>query len=78
MRRSWLYLGHPLAARRGAGLDLPTVHRDGQVGDGGVLGLAGAVTDHAAVAMSVGQVDGIERLGQRADLVDLDEQRVRA
>jgi hypothetical protein len=30
------------------------------------------------VAVAVGQVDGVERLGERADLVDLDQQRVGA
>src|SRR4051812_20920119 len=36
-------LGDPLGPGRGTGLDLATVRGDGQVGDGGVLGLAGAV-----------------------------------
>ena len=31
---------------------------------------------HAAVAVALGQLDGIEGLGERADLVDLDEQGV--
>ena len=36
----------------------------------------GAVGDDGAVARALGQLDGLERLGQRADLVDLDEDRV--
>src|SRR5215207_11034932 len=36
-------LGHPLGARRRAGLDLAAVRGYGEVRDGGVLGLAGAV-----------------------------------
>ena len=43
-------LRHPLAAGRRAGLDLAAVGGDGEVGDRGVLGLAGAVAHHAAVA----------------------------
>ena len=38
-------LGHPLRPRRGSRLDLPGVQRDGEVGDGRVLSLAGAVAD---------------------------------
>src|SRR5690625_2511765 len=33
----------PLTAGGGTGLDLPGVHRHGQVGDSGVLGLTGTV-----------------------------------
>ena len=69
-------LGDALGAGRGAGLDLAAVGGDGQVGDGDVLGLAGAVRHHALVAVALGQLDGVQGLGQRADLVDLDEQRV--
>src|SRR6056297_2773520 len=36
-------LGDPVAARRGAGLDLPAVGGHGEVGDRGVFGLPGAV-----------------------------------
>ena len=41
-----------------------------------ILGLAGAVRHHRRVAGAVGHIDGGERLGQRADLVDLDQDRV--
>ncbi len=50
MRSSWLYLATRSDARRRARLDLAAVGRDGEVGDRGVLGLAGAVAHHAAVA----------------------------
>src|SRR4030066_28123 len=49
---------------------------DGEVGDGDVLGLPGAMGDHRAVARAVGDLDGRQRLGERADLVDLDQDRV--
>ncbi|OEI69359.1 phosphopyruvate hydratase [Curtobacterium sp. ER1/6] len=63
-------------AGRGAGLDLATVdgHRD--VRDGGVLGLARAVRQDRGHAVALRQGDGVERLGQRADLVHLDQDRV--
>ena len=57
------------------GLDLAAVGGHGQVGDGGVLGLARAVRHDARVGGPGGQVHGVERLGQRADLVDLDQDR---
>src|SRR5690606_41587084 len=64
-------LGHPVRTRGGAGLDLAAVHGHREVGDRGVLRLTAAVAHHAAVAAAVGQVDGVEGLRQRADLVDL-------
>ena len=69
-------LGDAVGARQRAGLDLQRVggHRD--VGDRGVLGLARAVRDHRRVARALGHLDRGERLGQRADLVDLDQDRV--
>ena len=56
-----------------AGLDLAGVDGDGDIGNGGVLGLAGAVGDDRRVACAVGHLDSVEGLGQGADLVDLDE-----
>jgi hypothetical protein len=41
-----------------------------------ILGLARAVRHHGRVAGAVRHVDGVQRLGQRADLVDLDQDRV--
>src|SRR5439155_22298272 len=69
-------LGGTLAARHRAGLDLARVDGDGEVRDEGVLGLAGAVRDDRAVARALRQLDRLERLGQRADLVQLHEHRV--
>src|SRR5690606_14797274 len=61
----------PLRTRRSTGLDLSAVGGHGEVGDRDVLGLARAVAHHAAVAVAVRQLDGVEGLGERADLVDL-------
>ena len=66
-----------VAARRRAGLDLADVRRDREVGDRRVLGLAGAVRHDDAVAVRARELDRVERLGQRPDLVHLDEDRVR-
>src|SRR5690606_1880077 len=69
-------LRDPVAAGGGPGLDLPGVGGHGQVGDGGVLGLAGAVADHAGPAGAVRALHRVEGLGERADLVDLDQHAV--
>src|SRR6516162_7546354 len=63
-------------ARQRAGLDLRGGGGDGDVGDGAVLGLAGAVRYHRGVVRLVGHVDALERLGERTDLVRLDEDGV--
>ena len=49
---------------------------DGEVGDEGVLGLAGAVRHVGAVAVPLRQAHGVQGLGHRPDLVRLDEDRV--
>ena len=54
----------------------PGAGGDREVGDEGVLGLARAVRDHRRVARAAGQVHRGERLRERADLVDLDQQGV--
>src|SRR5690606_12967773 len=69
-------LGHAVGATRAAGLDLPCSRGDGKVGDECVFGLAGAVTDDRVEAVAASELDRLEGLGQRADLVDLDQDRV--
>ena len=78
MRSSWLYLATRSLSAGGAGLDLAGVQRQRQVGNGGVLGLAGAVGRNGGVARLVRHLDGLERLRDRADLVQLDEDGVAA
>ena len=60
-----------------AGLDLARVRRDGDVGDRRVFRFAGAVRDDRRVAVELRHFDGVERFREGADLVDLDENRVR-
>ena len=64
-------LGHAVGAAQRTGLDLAAVGGHGDVGDGGVLGLARAVAGDGGVAVTVGHVDGVQGLAQRADLVHL-------
>jgi len=69
-------LGDAVRAAGGAGLDLADTGGDRQVSNRVVFGLAGAMAHYSGVAVAFGQVDGFECLGQGADLVDLDQDRV--
>ncbi len=68
--------GDAVAAGGGAGFDLAAVGGDGDVGDGGVFGFAGAVGEDRGVAVAHGELDGFEGFGEGADLVDLHEDGV--
>ena len=76
IRSSWLYFAVAVGARRRAGLDLARAERDREVGDRRVLGLARPVGHDRRVAARLREPDRLERLGQRPDLVHLDEDRV--
>ena len=76
MRMQLIIFGHAVGAGERAGLDLPAIGGDGEVGDGRVLGLAGAVRHHRGIAGLLRHAHGVERLAQRADLVDLDQDGV--
>ena len=87
MRSSWLYLairserdidGHTVRTRHRTSLDLTRVRSYGDVGDRRILGLTRAVRRYRGIACTVGHFDGVERLGERTDLVYLDEDRVGA
>jgi hypothetical protein len=49
-----------VAAAHGAGLDLAAVRGDGEVGDGVIFGLTGAMAHDGGVTMTVGEIDGVE------------------
>ena len=76
IRSELVVLRRPVGARRRARLDLPGAERDREVGDRRVLGLAGAVRHHGRVAARLREPHRLDRLGQRPDLVHLDEDRV--
>src|SRR5690606_14567102 len=69
-------LGNAVRAAQRASLDLTSGSAHGEVGDGVVFGFAAAVRDHRGVAGGLGHLDGFQGLGQRADLVELDQDRV--
>src|ERR1035437_9346356 len=66
-----------LGAAEGSRLDETGVHGDGEVGDRRVLGLARAVGDDRDVSRRLRDPHGLERLGDRADLVQLHEKAIR-
>ena len=70
-------LGNPVGSRRRASLDLSAVGCDREIGDRRVLGLTGAMRHDSRVAVRLRQCDSIQRFGERSDLVDLDQDRVR-
>ena len=76
MRSSWLYFA-TRSERAGAPVLIwPGAERDGEVGDRRVLRLARAVRHDRRVAGALREPHRLDRLGQRADLVHLDEDRV--
>jgi hypothetical protein len=76
MRSNWLYLAMRSVRDAEPVLIWPVRKGDGQVGDGGVFGLAAAVAGHRGVAVAVGQLNRVDRFGQRTDLVHLDQDAV--
>src|SRR6266699_4523726 len=70
--------GGAVGARQPSGLDQSAIGGDREVGDGGVLGLAGAVRHHGGVAGLIRHLDRAQRLRQRTDLVDFDQNRIGA
>lgn len=65
-----------LRTARGTGLDLSDTEGDDEVGDGGVLGLSRTVGDHDPPSIGLGELGSGDRLGDGADLVDLEEEGV--
>ena len=64
-------LGYAVGAGRRARLDLAGVGGDGEVGDGHVFRLTAAVGDHCGPRGPLGEVDRLQRLRERADLLSL-------
>ena len=60
----------------GAGLDEAGVESDDEVGNGGVLSLAGTVGDDGGVTIAGGKVDSVDGLGEGANLVELNKDGV--
>ena len=76
IRKQSIVLGEPFRARHRADLDLSGRGGDGQVGDRRVLGLARAGRDDRAKTVFLCQPQRIEGLGERSDLIELDQDGV--
>src|SRR5690349_3184032 len=70
-------LGDSLGPRGRAALELTDAGGNRKVRDRGVLRLAAAMADHRAPAVTRREVDRRQGLGQRADLIELYQHRVR-
>src|ERR1019366_6013237 len=66
-----------IGAARAAGLDLARVRGDREIGDERVLGLAASMRNDGLIAVHARHLDRLEGLGHGADLVQLDQDRVR-
>ena len=62
---------------RRAGLEMPGVERHGEIGDERIHRLAASMRHHRAPPRVIGQMDRRDGLRERADLVELDEDRAR-
>src|SRR5690606_38974493 len=69
-------LGDAVGTAQGAGLDLTGGSAYGQVGNGAVLGFTRTVGNYRGVTGGLGHLDGFQGLGQRANLVELDQDRI--
>ena len=69
-------LGRSLTTAGSSGLDLASAKTDGEVGDVVVLGLSRSVAGHDAPSVLLGKLDGIDRLRDGTNLVDLQQQAV--
>ena len=77
MRSNWLYLAIRSLRLAEPVLICPVHKRDGQVGNRAVFGFTAAVTGHRRVAVTSCQLDRINGLGKRTDLIDFDQNAIR-
>src|SRR5512137_104148 len=69
-------LGDAVGTAQRTGLDLAGTSGHREIGNGRILGFAGAVRHDGGVIRAVRHLDGFEGFAERADLVDLDEDGV--
>jgi hypothetical protein len=72
-----IVFGDAIRARQRSGFDLSGIGRNREIGNERILSFAGAMRDDRSAAVSLGQLDAIQRFRKRADLVDLDQDRIR-
>ena len=76
MRSSWLYLATRSVREAEPVLIWPVPDADHEIGDEGVFGFAGAVRDDGGVSGAARHLDGFDGFGHRADLIQLDQDRI--
>src|SRR5258708_10057311 len=67
-----IVLGDAVGAAGRAGFNLAGGGGDGEIGDEGVFGFAGAMRDDGVIAGFAGQLDSVDGFGDNADLIELD------
>src|SRR5215510_6382310 len=70
--------GNAIGARSRSGLDLSCTSRDCQIGDERVFGLSRTMRNHARIVVAPRKVNRIQGFTHGADLVDLDQNRIRS
>ena len=71
-----IVLAHTLRTSRGTRLDDTSIEGDGKVSNRRVLRLTGAVRHHDSPVVRLSELSSLDRLGDRADLVDLEQKTV--
>src|SRR5579872_3567319 len=69
-------LGNAVRTRCRSRLDLSRSRGHGQIRNERIFSFAGPVRNHRGISVPSRQVDGVERFADRADLVDLDQNRI--
>ncbi len=77
IRSNWLYLATRSVREAEPVLDLAGAHRHGKIRDECIFGLARTVRHHAGVTGAPRHFNGLDGLGNRANLIQLDENRIR-
>jgi len=67
---------YPFASRSGPCFDLTHVRRNSKIGYVGVFRFTGTVRDNTGITRALRHLDGSQGFGDRADLVELDENTV--
>src|SRR5690606_4138343 len=71
-----IVLGNPIRTAQGACLDLSSGSTHCQIGNCRIFGFAGTVRNHRRVSRVFSHFNGVQSLGQAANLVKLDQNRV--
>src|SRR5882757_3300453 len=71
-----IVFGDAIGTGSGTGFNLARAGGDGEIGDKGVFGFAAAMRNDGVVSVFARKFDSVDRFGDAADLIELDENRV--